>query len=105
MGLTGQSIDDERRAIVGAVDEQLFVGPMRLPHRHRKSRSPAAIEFSEPRIAITLGVASDVFVPHDHQCHMLALEFLAHCRPVDPAALTKPSVQSAKSPQRDSSIK
>jgi hypothetical protein len=80
--LAGEPVDDDRHNVAGVVDEQLLSRPVRLPHRHRQPRLPAAIEFAEPRIPISVRMTRDVLVPHDRQRHVLALEVLVDRRPI-----------------------
>jgi hypothetical protein len=80
--LAGQAVDDHRHRVAGVIDEQLVAAGMDLPHRHRKPRLPAPVEFAETRVAVTGRLLFDVFVPQDRQCDVLALQLAVDLRPI-----------------------
>ena len=55
---------------------------MSLPHRHRQSRRPTAVQLAEARIAIPFGAAFDVLVPQHRQGDVLALELAVNLSPI-----------------------
>jgi hypothetical protein len=80
--LAGEPIDDHRHRVAGIIDKQLVAADVGLPHRHRQSRCPAAVQLAEARIAIPLGVALDVLVPQHRQGDVLALELAVDLSPI-----------------------
>jgi len=78
----GQPVDHDSHLVARIVDEQLLAGGVGLPHRDRQLRRPATIEIAEPAVAITFRMLSDIFVPHDLQRHMLALQLAMDRCPV-----------------------
>lgn len=80
--LAGEPVDHHRDAVAGIIDEELVAGRMRLAHRHRQAAFPGAVELAEPRIAIPVGLARNVFLPQDRQRHVLAPELAVHRCPV-----------------------
>jgi hypothetical protein len=55
---------------------------MRLPHRHRQSRCPTAVQLAKPRIAIPVGMALDALIPQHRQGDMPALELAVDLAPI-----------------------
>ena len=69
-----EPIDDDRHAVAGVINEQSLASGMRLSHRRRQFRVKGAVEFAEPRIAVTARIFSDIFVPDDQQGDVLAFQ-------------------------------
>ena len=80
--LAGEPIDDHRHRVAGVIDKQLVAADVGLPHRHRQSRCPAAVQLAEARIAIPFGAALDVLVPQHRQGDVLALELAVNLSPI-----------------------
>ena len=80
--LAGEPINDHRHRVAGVIDKQLVAADVSLPHRHRQSRRPTAVQLAEARIAIPLGAALDVLVPQHRQGDVLALELTVNLSPI-----------------------
>ena len=80
--LAGEPVDNHRHAVAGIIDEQLLARRVALAHRHRQPPFPAAIKLAKARVAIAVRLARDVFLPHDRQRDVLALQRAMHFRPV-----------------------
>lgn len=80
--LAGQPVDHHRHRITRIVDEQLLAGCVGLTHRHRQPGFPGAVKLAEPAVAVSVRMLGDVFIPHDRQRHVLALQFAPDGGPV-----------------------
>ena len=79
---TGEPVDNDWHAVARIIDKQLLACRVALAHRHRQPSFPATIKFAEPRVAITVRFARDVFLPDDRQRDVLALQRTMHFSPI-----------------------
>ncbi len=70
--LAAQPVDDHRHRVAGIIDKQLVAAGVALPHGDREPSGPGAVQLTEARIAVALGVPLDVLVPQDLQRDVLA---------------------------------